>query len=98
MHDGESFAIAGMLSDRVRVGCLVDADRAEPAIELPDDIATDPAHLVGHFIVTDPRGLGGRGLKLWALWQTPFNNAGTLHHIGGTVTILPAVDYREVSG
>src|SRR5437764_10644328 len=47
-----------MVADRLRIRALIDADRAEAAIALLDDIAADPAHLVRHFVIPDRSGLG----------------------------------------
>src|SRR5262245_43460382 len=50
----------GMPADRLRAGRLVDADGADGAAAFLEDVAPNPAHLIGHFLVADlPRALGG---------------------------------------
>ena len=50
----------GVFPDRLGAGRLVDADRADRPAALVEDVAADPADVVGHLLVSDlPGALGG---------------------------------------
>ena len=50
----------GVFADRLGAARLVDADRADRSAALVEDVAADPADVVGHLLVSDlPGALGG---------------------------------------
>src|ERR1700730_16149317 len=49
----------GVLADRLRAAGLVDADGPDRAAALFQDIAADPADVVGHLLVADLAGARG---------------------------------------
>ena len=46
----------GVFADRLGTGCLVDADRADRSSVLLEDVAANPADVVGHLLVSDLAG------------------------------------------
>src|SRR4051794_33896792 len=56
---GRQVRALGVVPDRLGARRLVDADGAELAVALVDDVAADPADVTGHLLVTDALGAGG---------------------------------------
>src|ERR1700753_4496446 len=61
--DGKLSA-SGVLMDRLGARRLIDADRADRAGALVEDIAADPADVLGHLLVADLGRAGGRLLEV----------------------------------
>src|SRR5918992_3020310 len=68
-----------VLADRLLAGRLVDADRADRAAVFIEDVAANPAHVVGHLLAGPGRALGRLLQLLWRLPAAPPEDRVCVH-------------------